>query len=355
MDTLKNQIIDKIINILSPLRKDYPDEINNITNDLINGKTSSLNEFVNNNYQSLNYRPEIKDFVKKLVDNKLLEESYLSKIKENYQFINLVISNILKIESKPLNVKEEVLESIKKNVPKQVVTLINHEYAEINFSDINSQTDDNNETDNNEISNDEQNFNFKINEFPNYENQEIDYPFEDNKTIPNESISNPEEVSENKADDDVEKETQIEYDESTKENQVQKHKVEKEKQIELNETPILMPTKKLETNLEVDQSNNDSSENKININDLRQKILDAQLNYLNNAPKFISELEAKDDYEIYNSLIDLNDLRYIQHSLSKLSSSALQRLLKYTQDKLDISSHNSIDMFIINVIKKYLH
>ena len=87
---------------------------------------------------------------------------------------------------------------------------------------------------------------------------------------------------------------------------------------------------------------------------LRKKILDAQLNYINNASKFIKELEKKDDYQIYQDLIDLNDIRFIQHSLSKLSINTLDRLLIYLENKTDKEKH-SIDMFIIEVIKKYLH
>ena len=235
MDNLKRQIIDQIISLFSPLRNTYNEEINNITNDLINDKYDSLKEFVNSHYKSLDYSKEIKDFITKLCDKKLIPNSFKDQIQDKfkYSFIPFIESNILLIDTKPLNVKEQSLINIKTNTPTPILTIINHEYKEYN-------------------------------------------------------------------------------------------------------TP-----KKEEPKL------ND-------IESLRKKILDAQLNYINNASKFSKELEKKDDYQIYQDLIDLNDIRFIQHSLSKLSINTLDRLLIYLENKTDKEKH-SIDMFIIEVIKKYLH
>ena len=94
---------------------------------------------------------------------------------------------------------------------------------------------------------------------------------------------------------------------------------------------------------------------KEDIDALRNKIIEAQLNYLNNANNFIKSLEKVDEKTIYDSLVELNDIRFIQHSLSKLSRNTLERLLVYVQNKLEFNKHNSIDMFIIESIKKYLH
>ena len=239
MDNLKNQIIDKIISLLSPLRNTYPEEINIITNDLINYKLDSLIEFVNNHFKNLEVSNEIKDFISKLVESKLIDESFLEKIKKQdpIEFIPFKENNILLINSKPLNVKENMLEHIKLNSPTPELIKVNHEYKEYK--------------------------------------------------LPEDNLNN--------------------------------------------------------------------IENQIDIDTLRKKILDAQLNYINDATNFIKELETKDEIELYQSLIDLNDIRFIQHSLSKLSKSSLNRLLPYVEEKLETNKHSSIDMFIIDVIKKYLH
>ncbi len=235
MNILKDKIIDKIINLLSPLRSTYPDDINIITNDLINYKYDSLIEFVNNNFKDLSISNEIIDFINKLIDAKLIDENFKEKIKDNksYELIPLIENNILLIDSKPLNVKEITLNKIKNNMPSPDLIQINHEYTKVDFQ-------------------------------------------EDN-------------------------------------------------------------------------------ESDVDIDDLRKKILDAQLNYINDATSFIKNLETMDEIELYQSLIDLNDIRFIQHSLSKLSHNTLYRLLPYVENKLDNNKHSSIDMFIIDVIKKYLH
>ena len=59
MEQLKNRIIDKIISILLIKKGENPEEINTITNDLINYKTDSLIAFITKNYQNLFYSAEI--------------------------------------------------------------------------------------------------------------------------------------------------------------------------------------------------------------------------------------------------------------------------------------------------------
>jgi len=90
-----------------------------------------------------------------------------------------------------------------------------------------------------------------------------------------------------------------------------------------------------------------------NTHDLRKKILEAQINYINNAASFIQDLEQKDASLIYNDLIELNDIRFIQHSISKLSQDTLKRFLNFIESKND--NHSSIDLFINEAIKKNLH
>ena len=243
MDTLKNQIVDKIIILLEPLKTTYKDEIDVIINDLTNNKFDSLIKFVNTYFSNLTISNEVKDFVKKLINAKLIDESFEDKLKDSiYQYTTIKGENILLEESKPLNVKKFKLNNIRKNTPTPNLIQINHKYSKVSF-----------------------------------------------------------------AESDKPKEIEIKQDKP------------------------------------------------VNIDDLRKKIFDAQLVYLNDALKFIKDLETKDEIEMYESLINLNDIRYIQHSLSKLSQSALYRLLPYVENKLKNNKHYSIDMFIIEVIKKYLH
>ena len=257
MDNSINILINKIISILSPLRQSYPDEINEVTNDLINYKFDSLNKFLATYYKDINYSSEIKEFVTSLVNSGLLDASYLERIQDNknYEFIPFKESSILKVATKPLNVKEFVLNSIKNNTPTPELEIVNHEYMEIKFDE---------------------------------PQEEIVKPKEEKPTHPTEP---KEETTYTKEDIDA----------------------------------------------------------------LRNKIIEAQLNYLNNANNFIKSLEKVDDKTLYDSLVELNDIRFIQHSLSKLSHEALERLLVYVENKLELNKHSSIDMFIIESIKKYLH
>lgn len=251
MDNLKDKIIDRIINILVSLRSTYPNDINTITNDLINYKYDSLIEFVNHHFKNLNVSNEIKEFINQLINAKLIDESFKDKIKTKkiYELIPFIENNILLIDSKPLNVKEKTLNKIQDNTPIPKIIQINHEYAKIDFPE-----------------------------------------------------------------------------------------------------PIIDDIDTLQS-----ENQNNTQESHINIDDLRKKILDAQLNYINDATNFIKNLETMDEIELYQSLIDLNDIRFIQHSLSKLSHNTLYRLLPYVETKLENNKHSSIDMFIIDVINKYLH
>ena len=235
MNNVKQQIIDKIISLLTPLKIDYPNEIDIIINDLQSNKYDSLTKFVNNNFKDINISPIIKLFVNKLVDAKLIDKSFMDKIKDSldYKFIPLKEKNIILVGSKPLNVKKKKLIRIKNNSPTPKLIKIEHEYSKV--------------------------------------------VFEEPKQVTN------------------------------------------------------------------------------NIDELRKKIFDAQLNYLNDSTKFIKDLETKDEIELYDTLINLNDIRYIQHCLSKLSKSALYRLLAYVEEKYEKIKHSSIDMFIIEAIKKYLY
>lgn len=92
-----------------------------------------------------------------------------------------------------------------------------------------------------------------------------------------------------------------------------------------------------------------------NIKKLREKILDTQLAYLNDVKGFINKLENMDSNEIYNTLLDLNDIRFIQHSISKLSLNTLNKLLEFIENILKENNHNLINIFIEEAIKKNLH
>ena len=263
MNNSMDILINRIISLLQEFRTSYPEHINAITNDLINYKFDSLNDFLDIYCKNINYSSDIKELVIYAVENKLLDESYLEKIKDNkpFEFIPLKETSILKINSRPLNVKENVLNNIENNAPTPDYIHINQEYMEIKFDN-----------------------------------------------------------------DELKTETNI-----------------------IDESPTFI------FNNNDEKAIKDNEQTHEDINSLRNKIIEAQLNYLNNASSFIQNLEKENEIDIYNSLIDLNDIRFIQHSLSKLSTDTLERLLDFVQNKLELNKHNSIDLFIIEVIKKYLH
>ena len=87
---------------------------------------------------------------------------------------------------------------------------------------------------------------------------------------------------------------------------------------------------------------------------IRKIILDSQLSYLNNANLFISKLENSDEDLIYNTLLNLNDIRYIQHCISNLSLDTLKRLLSYIEIT-ENNKHNLINTFMEEAIKKSIH
>ena len=288
MNNLENQIINKLISLLTPLRTTYPNDIDIITNDLINNNYDSLKEFVYVNFNNLGISPIFKDLIFNLVDNDIIDESFIKKIQDtkDYEFIPFKENNILLVNSKPLNVKDSKLKNIQANAPTPDLVKVNHEFTTVSFDEP------------------ETNQNVPVSEEPK--------PFEVNfdSVLPsnNDTLQNNDRLIE---------ETSIE-----------------------------------ETTQEEPKQQNYQG---VNIDDLRKKILKTQLEYLDNAPNFIKDLETKDEIELYEALMNLNDLRYIQHSLSKLSHNALDRLYPYVDSKLEKNKHSSIDMFILDVIKKYLN
>lgn len=83
---------------------------------------------------------------------------------------------------------------------------------------------------------------------------------------------------------------------------------------------------------------------------LRKTILKSQLNYLNNVTMFIEDLENSSEFDIYHKLLNLNDIRYIQHCLSKLQPETLRRLLEFLE-QTEKNSNTLINNFIKEVIK----
>ena len=92
-----------------------------------------------------------------------------------------------------------------------------------------------------------------------------------------------------------------------------------------------------------------------NIKKLRKKILETQLLYLNDSKNFINSLENMEINDLYHTLLDLNDIRFIQNSISKLSFDTLKKLLTFIENILKENNHNLINIFIEEAIKKNLH
>ena len=87
---------------------------------------------------------------------------------------------------------------------------------------------------------------------------------------------------------------------------------------------------------------------------LRKIILESQLNYWNNANQFIDTLEGESEDKIYHALLNLNDIRYIQHCISNLSYDTLKRLLSYIE-LMEENKHNLINTFMEEAIKRSIH
>lgn len=117
------------------------------------------------------------------------------------------------------------------------------------------------------------------------------------------------------------------------------------------------PYKKEEIKEEIKDDKKIDDDVLIDVDDIeaiRKIILDSQLSYLNNANLFISKLENSDEDLIYHTLLNLNDIRYIQHCISNLSLDTLKRLLSYIEIT-ENNKHNLINTFMEEAIKKSIH
>ena len=125
----------------------------------------------------------------------------------------------------------------------------------------------------------------------------------------------------------------------------------KDKNLKIKEN-ISSNIEKKDTNFNLE--NNDIIDFDETIEELRKVILESQLAYLNNAKEFIENLETKKEDEIYNALLNLNDIRYIQHSIANLKIDTLNRLLKYIE-QIEENKHNLINTFMEEAIKRNIH
>ncbi len=225
---MKDKIIKKIIEVLTPLKTLYQ-EIDSIINDLENDNYDSLTTFVNEYYKDDNYSQEFLDLLTTLVKEGVIDNSFLN-LNNTYEFTNFNYRDgILYLNSKAINLTSEKYDVLRTKNP--------------------------------------------------YKKEEI----KDDKKI----------------DDDV--------------------------------------------LIDVDD-----------IEAIRKIILDSQLSYLNNASLFISKLENSDEDLIYHTLLNLNDIRYIQHCISNLSLDTLKRLLSYIEIT-ENNKHNLINTFMEEAIKKSIH
>ena len=216
----KAKIINEILHFITPLRDSYKEEVDVISNDLLNNDYKSLESFVDKYFKNIFYSNEIKVLITLLVEKKILPDTYLELIKKNFKdylsFTKINLSSKISIiESKPLNIKIDKLNIIKEIINKK----------------------------------------------------------------------------EKETDQDVEK--------------------------------------------------------------IKQNLIDAQLNYLKNANQFVLDLENKSEDEIYHSLLNLGDIRYIHHCISNLKTNTLKRFLVYMEKHL-IENNNSIDIFIKEAIKLHI-
>lgn len=87
---------------------------------------------------------------------------------------------------------------------------------------------------------------------------------------------------------------------------------------------------------------------------LRKKIIEARKIYLDDAKGFISNLETKNEDEIYTTLLNFYDISLMQHCIKNLNEDTLNKLFKYVETKLKNNPHNAMDMFLEGSIKSHL-
>ena len=257
---LKDKVIDEIISRLIPLRTLYKEEIDTITNDLINDKFQSLYAFIDKYYQDEFYSEYFQLFLEALNKNGQIPSDILKGINFENQKHNSLET------TKPSNL----------NLPNyiQETTLDFNNLALIGFRPINLK------------------------------------------------IKNWLRLKENlKDENDTFTEQEIPSLELPKEEEIE------DEYLSLEETDFQK---------------------------LKKSIINAQLNYLNNAPAFILDLEKKEAVDIYKALINLSNVSYIHHCISKLSSNTLDRLLQFMEERLK-NTPSQIDLFIEKAIKLHLN
>ena len=256
---LKDKIIDEIISRLIPLRTLYKEEIDTITNDLINDKFQSLYAFIDKYYQDEFFSEYFQIYLETLNKNKQIATEILKGINLENQKNNSLET------PKPSNL----------NLPNyiQETTLDFNNLALIGVRPIN----------------------LKIKNW---------LRLKENLKDENDAFTNQEIPSELPKQEEIEDEY-----------------------LSLEETDFQK---------------------------LKKSIINAQLNYLNNAPAFILNLEKKEAVDIYKALINLSNVSYIHHCISKLSSNTLDRLLQFMEERLK-NTPSQIDLFIEKAIKLHLN
>ena len=98
-----------------------------------------------------------------------------------------------------------------------------------------------------------------------------------------------------------------------------------------------------------------SNEMKLFVKSLVEKeIIEARKIYLDDAKGFISNLETKNEDEIYTTLLNFYDISLMQHCIKNLNEDTLNKLFKYVETKLKNNPHNAMDMFLEGSIKSHL-
>ena len=144
---LKDRIIDEIISRLIPLRTLYKEEIDTITNDLINDKFQSLYAFIDKYYQDEFFSEYFQIYLETLNKNKQIATDILKGINlenqknnsletpkpsnlnlPNYiQETTLDFNNLALIGVRPINLKSKNWLRLKENVKDEIGTFTNQE------------------------------------------------------------------------------------------------------------------------------------------------------------------------------------------------------------------------------------
>lgn len=352
IETIKN----KIFKLLSNIRLEYLNDpnmvtrINSISNDLLENNIDSLISFANEIYNTTLYSDTLKTFVQTLISSNLISQDYLNLFIQNataeYQIIESKGTDYnLLVQSRPLNLKPTTFTAIKAH---QITIATPSQETYVTITE-------------------------PANETPplSDENNVIPFP-----SLHSETVLKEDTYTEIPVLTDLIPKTQEEIDFPDFSSY---QKYDSNIEIDANKDPKFVPLSDLNLVATFMESQNtmpfdpkidnliplypnpnlDSNEkNPVETTSSPKqpnKILEVQLAYFNDPVDFISKLETMSELEVYDTLHNLGDIRFMQHSLSYSSDNLLDRLLIFLNNQPETIERTIFYTFFIELLKKIIN